>query len=578
MVHAARVARRPLDLFAALVALLLPIALTSGLDAKAWAARSIILLFVLAVGLPLLVQQARGPAPLAARCAIAFLLVGVASTVLSQNRTTAVFGLYNQGTGLLFMGSLAAAWAIGRAITPEARPLVEWGLIAGALVNAAIAVIASRVTLPQSLASDVFDPTGRSQSLAGNPVHLAALAVLGVALVVPRLALSPWRWAIPVAAMAAAVELSGTRLALVVMVGIVVWAVRRHGVRVAAIVALLMIAGLSFGATIDRSSAGSATQRATGLEDWRTRPETWVSARHAIAEHPLLGVGPGQFRTATSPFRPTSVALSEGPDMLFTDAHNLFVEYATTTGLLGVGALALWLGVAIRPARGWLLVGALGILAIAMFEPQSVVDTPLLFLSLGAAAVTDGSKALPPGGRLWWAITAAGLVVVLAASAVFGIAEVDLARGQQSLQVGMVEQANSLLPAWPRAAQLISQAYLFRAITDGNNQADYRLSRQWLLAAVHRDDTDPGLWDNLAQFDQSQGHATDARNEYLTALRLNPTSALAFAGLAELAEATCNFSQSETWQQQLLRVAPAMPGVGAFRLTPPKSCPASGTS
>lgn len=580
---ASKTARAPLELFAAAVALLIPIAFTSGLDANAWAARSIILLFVVAVGLPLLVQQARGPEPFAARCALAFVLVGVVSSVSSQNRTTAVFGLYNQGTGLLFMATLAAAWAIGRSISPDAPRLVGSALLAGALVNVTIAVIAPLVTLPQSLANDVFDSAGRSQALAGNPVHLAALAVLGLALVVPRFAASPFRWAIPVAAIAAAAELSGTRLALLVMLAIVVWALRRHGVAVAAALAVLLIVGLAFGATTDRAGGGSATQRATGLEDWRTRPATWLSARHSVAEHPLLGVGPGQFRTATSPYRPVSVALTDGPDSLFTDAHDLLVEYTVTTGFLGVAALTLWMIAAIRPARGWLLVGALGILAIGLFEPQSVVDTPLLFLALGAAAVSDHSPPRPPSGRLWWAVTAALVAAALAASAVFGVAELDLARAQQNLQVAPAKQADALLPAWPRAASLLAQAYLFQGIVDRNDRGDYRQSREWRVTAIERDDTDPSLWNDLALFDQSQGRSGDAGDEYRMALRLNPTSAAAFDGLSELAEAACDRNQAAMWHQRFLDVSPSPPagpgGAGSDALPPaPKKCSSSGTT
>ena len=572
--------RSPLDVFAAAVAVLLPVAFTPGLEGQAWSVRSALLLLVVAVGLPVLWRQAGGSQPLAARAAIAFLLVGAASAALSPNPTTAVFGLYNQGTGLLFMASLASAWAIGSCVSLESRPLIEMALIAGILINAAVAVVAALLTPASSVASNWFDLSGRVQALAGNPVHLAALAVLGVALIVPRFATSTVRWALPVAALAAAVELSGTRLALLVLLGMVVWAGRRHGIRAAATLGVVVVLGLAAGSAIVPAANSGATQRATSTQDWRTRPATWLSARHSIAAHPLLGIGPGQFRTATSPYRPTSVARAEGSEKLFTDAHNLFVEYLTTTGVLGLAALAVWLVAALRPARGWLLVGALGVLAIHLAEPQSVITTPLMFLALGAAA---GGRRPAPGrapatvaARALRTAAPAGLVALaVAAAAVFLVAEFDLGQGQLDLRASPVEQANRLLPAWPRTASLLARVYLFEGITGHRNGPQYQQSRAWRLVAIQRDDTDPALWSDLAEYDASRGRDGDAAAEFRQALRLNPTSARAMDGLAHLAQAACDPAQAAQWHARSLRVAPpapAGPGMQVANATPAPPC------
>ncbi|MDQ1376917.1 MAG: hypothetical protein QOE15_1090, partial [Acidimicrobiaceae bacterium] len=206
--------RPPLEVFAAAIGLLLPIAFVTSLDSAPWSLRAAILLVVAGVGLPVLLSQVCGPRPLAARAAVAFLAAGALSALLSQNRTTAVFGLYNQGTGLLFMTALAGAWAIGRSLRPEARPLLEGALIVGILINVAVALLAATVGLT-SISSDLVDASGRASGLSGNPVHLAALGILALALIVPRLAKSAAAWALPVAAVAAATQLSGTRVALV---------------------------------------------------------------------------------------------------------------------------------------------------------------------------------------------------------------------------------------------------------------------------------------------------------------------------------------------------------------------------
>jgi O-antigen ligase len=550
--------RSPLELFAAVIGLLLPIAFVTSLDGAAWSLRAAILLVVGGVGLPVLLSQTRGPRPLAARAAVAFLAVGAASAVLSQNHTTAIFGLYNQGTGLLFMASLAGAWAIGRSLRPEARPLLERALIVGILINVAVALLAAVVDL-SSISGDLVDASGRSSGLSGNPVHLAALSVLALALIVARLAKSPATWAVPVVAVAAATQLSGTRVALVVMAAMAVWAVRRQGVRTAALLALLVVVGLAVGGAIAGSSNGSATTRSGSLGSWRNRPATWVTAGRAIVKHPLLGVGPGQFRTATSPEHPVSVALTEGSDVLFSDAHNIFVEYATTTGLLGLGAFVVWLVAAIRPARGWLLVGALGVLVIHLLEPQSVVATPLAFLALGASApggAVGGRRGIGYQLAAW-----SCLALAVGAGSVFLVGEFQARQAQLDLGVGPAGQAARLLPPWPRTASLLAESWLFHGITNQHKQADYQRSRAWRLVAVQRDSTDPLLWNELAQFDATVGQdPTAAEAEFTTALRLNPTSVLAMSGLAHLAGDRCDVAQQEYWQQRADQIAPPPPG------------------
>ncbi len=551
-----RVAPSPLELFAAAVALLLPIAYASGIEAETWSGRAAILLVVIGVGLPLLVAQARGPRPLAARSALAFILIGCASAALSHNHTTAVFGLWDQGTGLLFMASLAAAWAIGRAIRPEARSLVERALIVGVLINVAVAILSMVVDLPPSLALNVVEE-GRASGLAGNAVFLAALAVLGLALVVPRFAAAPLPWSVAVVAIAAAAQLSGTRLALVVMLGVVVWAGRRIGLRTAVTIGLLLVLGLAIGTAIGPSGT-SATARTTGSEsgDLATRPQVWWSARHSIAQHPLLGVGPGQFSTATSRYRSASVARVDGPDSLFTDAHNILVEYATTTGLLGLAALVVWLVAAVRQGWGWLLVGALGVLAIHFFEPQSVVATPLLFLALGASAADGTVLPVPKQRVVQWVFRGSCVVVSLVLAAALLIGEFELKQGQLDLRLSPAEQANGILPAWPRTASLLAQVWLFKGIVGRNDTADYRQSRTWRLVALHRDGADPSLWDDLAELDASNKAYNEASDEFMSALRLNPTSARSMIGLSNLAAAKCDAAQEAYWYHRAIEVSP----------------------
>src|SRR3954451_7134066 len=101
---------------AAATAFLLPVVFSTSLSAAAWAPRAGLLLVVAAFGLPRLVALVRSEARPPALAAAAFLVVAALATALAPQPTLALFGLYNWGTGLLFVGALVAAWALGASV------------------------------------------------------------------------------------------------------------------------------------------------------------------------------------------------------------------------------------------------------------------------------------------------------------------------------------------------------------------------------------------------------------------------------------------------------------------------------
>jgi len=118
----------------------------------------------------------------------------------------------------------------------------------------------------------------------------------------------------------------------------------------------------------------------------------------AIRQHPLVGVGPGQFRPSKfgGPDMPEHVRDNPGK------AHNQFVSMAAETGLVGAAgfiALLAWLGVRARSRP----LGALTLGALAQFVVLSLVHDPLfqapysmgLVLLLGAGLAEDTRSADP---------------------------------------------------------------------------------------------------------------------------------------------------------------------------------------
>src|SRR6266851_8953555 len=384
--------RSPLALFATAVAFLLPVAYSTSLLGVVWTLRATLALIVATVGAgPLVLLAWRGPSPTrrTARLAAGFVGAAAVAAILSSDRIVGFFGLYDWGTGWFFVLALAGAWAIGACLASRDAHRVANALLLGGLVRAAIA-----------LAEVVFDLgssglglyQSRAPGLLGNPIQLGTLLAACIALAASRVKERSWMSGLAIVALAAALEVSGSRIGTGVVLAIVVALVIQRAGRAAAIVAASVILGFGLGAALGHFGDGGGATATSRVQQSTTasgllggRPATWWSARHAIAHRPLVGAGPGEFRAATSEYRPLSVARTEGFDLLFADAHNLFVEYAVTTGLIGVLLLLGWLLFAVESASGPLIWFALAGLACHMVEPQYAGTTPLVFLALGAA-------------------------------------------------------------------------------------------------------------------------------------------------------------------------------------------------
>lgn len=215
------------------------------------------------------------------------------------------------------------------------------------------------------------EPVGwsRISSTLGNPGYLAPYltqtAVLTCYLALRSGAIWRWFWFAAAAVQATAVLLAGTR-AVVVGAGVaalaltVAWVVNGSSSRLrwGAATGFAVLAGIGL---IGLLSSGeghpgviswsdrllSALSTETGSA--RFRLVTWGATLDAVWEAPLLGVGPENFHLVWSRhFNPAMYHLSTSPAL--DRAHNVLVERATTTGLLGMVAyLAMW------GALGWTL-------------------------------------------------------------------------------------------------------------------------------------------------------------------------------------------------------------------------------
>jgi O-antigen ligase len=519
----------------AFVAALLVLALPS-VFATTWTPKSAVALVALVPGVLVLVRGAVGR-DRAAIVAVAFLAAASLATVLSPSPRLSLVGLYNDGTGLLFVGVVIGAWALGRRLSPRATRLLGSVVLAGAVANAVMAWLQMSSSFGNDGLFQRYD--GRAPGFLGNPVHVSALLVGAFALALER-ACAPApesgrrtdriAYLAACALFASGVQLSGGRTGLVLIGVVVLIALVRHGWRSTLVAAALVVVGVTIASVAFTAGTGAAGRLAgTDSGGIGGRVDRWRLAIPAVEDRPVLGTGPGLWRRATSPHDTVAAARAFGAEALYQNAHNLFVEYAVTTGVVGVALLAAWLVLAALGARGELVwFAAFGAVSL-LLQPQVIGLTPVLALALGAA----GPTRLPGLGAAGRALAAVGVVVGVAAGAALVRGDHEFGRAADDGCPATARRAADLLPLWPDPA-----AFAARLETDDRGCAPGgmgRDARRDLRTAIRRDPSWPTAWSSLADLELAGGRTGAARRAYEQALHWNPQSTLALAGLAGIA-------------------------------------------
>jgi hypothetical protein len=423
---------------------------------------------------------------------------------------------------------------------------------------------------------------------------------------------NPRNWYLPVAIVAIGAGACGERLPLLAVVAIVAWAIwqatgtRRERTgrdpKKAVFFGALSFAGVIAGSLIATySSASGSLQRAAASSSEETfgqRFMAWRQGLRAFTHHFLLGAGPGQFRSVTTALFPLSF-MRAAPTTVFTDAHDIFVEYLVTTGLLGILALLAWLLVTLYRARGPLVLAALVLLAIELAEPLNVAVTPVAFCALGAAicspriraartargastanaastgdtagfATTENAPENPhPFPVALRAIIGAFALAGLVAGALFFVgdglltrseSQYDLAQDQPALQNATT--ANDILRAWPDPASEIGEIHFYLGLGDHPAQRD--LAVVWAKVAALRDPTNSPSWVTLADYQLAAGQYAGAQQSAAQAIIYLPwyPAALNDLGIASLALG--QNAAAHKWFERSLEITPDQPPIRAF--------------
>ncbi len=489
----------------------------------------------LALTVPARGRLPRGVIGMVALAGVLLLAAALASTApLSQ-----LLGRPPRYEGVLalsvYLGALiAGARLLGAGAVPGARAWLLDVLSITALAIGVEAVLEAVGLRP--LASNVSRPG----SLLGNASDQGAWAVLALGPL--SIAAFAFRERLHIAgalAAAAALATSGSRGALLgaVAVGVVLAICRperRLVVALAAGLALLAAGVLALPASRARvlQTSPLAQQTAKG------RALLWSETVSLIADHPLLGVGPGGYVDAIPAYHDARYERDVGPQNPPDSPHNWILESASAGGvalaLLAV-ALAGWVFVAgwraIRRESGGeqlvlagLLAGLAGYAVALLFHFATPGTAPIAAL-FGGALVSqprrDGVRRVP---TMPFVAAYAALTVVLTAAAV---AELPLRQALLRAADGNLAAANrdfrlarSLRPWDPGVAQVATHAYavlaahgVIRAAVVGE-----RWARRELDAYPH---SIQGLQD-AAAIENALGRVGRANALLTTARRLEP--------------------------------------------------------
>ncbi|MHB1783152.1 MAG: O-antigen ligase family protein [Acidimicrobiales bacterium] len=523
---------RPLEIFAAVVAAVLPVAISPIVYSYTFTPKLAILLVVAAVGMPRLVALAFGSERAApARAALVFLAVALAASLHSPATLLAFFGSYGWGTGWIFWCGVMGAFAIGASLGDRGRELVATGLLVGAGVNAVVEIFQEALRL-NSPVLGLYQGT-QADGLMGNPTFLESILVGALALTLARSTLRSPGWLALAALLAAGLELSGERFALVLLAALAVYALA--AVRTRRALVFVIATGVGYGAAYV-STSRLLRQRITASVASNPRTLLWRSLAHALRHHLLLGFGPGGTMAAQTRYGSLALARKLEVGTYFADAHDILIEVAVTTGFLGLFAFASFGYVTLRKASGPLLGFTILAVAVELIEPLNVGVTPLIFLALGGAVRCHSMLPASQTARVELTVRSLVSAVVLVAASIMLVGDYEVNQGLLHYDFAQAQKGSTLLRIWAQPAALTANVADNRSIALSNPTLWLPIARHWRAIAVQREPTNTQLWEALADSDVAIGHDKRAITEYAEALDLNSynTDALVFFGQLEL--------------------------------------------
>jgi O-antigen ligase len=273
--------------------------------------------------------------------------------------------------GLWLTMASAALFGLARRqlTTPERRARAVRAILISSAAVAGYGVLQYTV-LDMLTAEDIV----RVNSTLGHPNLLAAYLAMAMPLTAARALSGPRRaWTgLLLALQGLCLVFTYSRAGwLAAMAGLAIlglawlWLAGRR--RVAGLVAGGIVAGLAVLLVLSLlpplpGSAPHALQTLTNMFRWQgstvqIRLLGWRASLEAIGERPWLGYGPATSRTVMAWFMPPELAPFGGSAALGGRPHNMFLEMAVESGLVGLACYLAMIGAILLPLAGALLKG-----------------------------------------------------------------------------------------------------------------------------------------------------------------------------------------------------------------------------
>jgi tetratricopeptide (TPR) repeat protein len=296
----------------------------------------------------------------------------------------------------------------------------------------------------------------------------------------------------------------------------------------------------------------SLTQaRSTNTGD-EGRLDMWRSALLITRDHPISGIGPGEFGRAFRSYRDPTIVQDK-----LASAHNAYLNTAAETGLTGIG-VSVWLAITFLRAwyRNWRqspsygrklrLEAALGALlgmgVHSMVDVFTITPIVLVVLLLVAYSITP-SEMVYEGLRpqlltsAYRRVIAAGALVAIVAYGIW-LNRLDKA---QSAYLDSFGDPKLAMENIQTAIQLDPGMNLYRlqiAYLNGQS-ADVQTASESYRRAVELEPTWDTGWINLAALELRQGNTQAALDDFSQARKINThnAAALQWAMLAESEQA-----------------------------------------
>jgi O-antigen ligase len=272
------------------------------------------------------------------------------SALWAADTSTAAFALFRYLPNLMLLPIVYAAIK-----TPRDLRFVALGILAGAGVAAVGGIVS-----PPATADPGVVAAGRAASTVGDANSLAALLLVGVAVGFGFAAGATRQLPLRVAGgSVAALSLLGIFLSLsrgglvaLVVAGIAAVAVAgRWRLRAAVSAGGVLLVALGYFALF---ASLPARERVTEIGGGTGRTDLWTIAGRMVKDHPLEGVGIGNFPVTSIDYllRPGVIKQDEFVITHPKVAHNLYLQFAAEAGLVGA---ALFLIIVVLSLRSGLL-------------------------------------------------------------------------------------------------------------------------------------------------------------------------------------------------------------------------------